>query len=217
MLLCVALAFVACSGESHTYWNVKKKQTAEETLEYYALIHVKGVSSFNPIDEVWVNVSGFAESEAEISVSFATTATSISYNNVQNVKIDRLFASDAEGWVKLCDGINAMRQYCLVKLSDSLHFNEIFFVAQDGSLFELEIHEAGERNPTHTSSKKVYDLDNVSDAEPGSAEAQLADKIIDEQGAFDRAAAEAFYNKALALKAAEEEKRSNGEKDGSVK
>ena len=196
--LLTVFSFSACSASaSHTYWNIVKKKAAGDFLEYYAMIYVDGVSNDNKIDEIWVNVSGFGEKEVTICLEFSSSSSPSSYYNRQIKTIDRMIASDAEGWVRLCEGIQVSRAYCLVTLSDTVHFNEIVFLAGDKSKFETNMVTAGERNSKNSSIKLEYDLNEASSAEAGSEKSQLADKIVDEPDWFDYETACALYEKAI--------------------
>lgn len=197
--LSAAFCFSACSqGESFTYWNIVKKKTSADTLQYYATIYIEEVSSSKTIDEVWVNVSGFGDEKVTVDISFASSSSASSFYNKQSVDIDRSLASDADGWIRLSDGLNVSRSYCFLTVSDSVHLNEIVFIASDDSRFSGHVVEAGERSSSKPSNKREYDLNEASSAENGSPESRLADKIMDEQDRFDHESATILYEKAAA-------------------
>lgn len=202
-LLTIFIAFAAagCSDNgAHTYWKVVKKSANGSLLEYFAMIDVEGASSSNEIGEIWVNLSGFESEKVTIDLAFATSATPTTYYSRISKSIDRLLASDAEGWVKLCEGVSIRYEFCLVTLSESVHFNEIVFLSSDKKPFNAVVAIAGERDAANPSMKREYDLDAASSAEKGSENYYLADKITDEKNWFNYKTVSALYEKALRKK-----------------
>ena len=184
-----SLLFACSSAPSHTYWNVVKKSANGVDLEYFANVYLDDVSSTKPIKEIWVNVSGFADEEVTVNLAFASSSSATTYYHKQKETFDRLFASDAEGWVKIYDGSGISYRYCLVTLSDGVHFNEIVFLTNDGEVLKGHVAFAGERSPVNTSVKREYEGDEL----------KLVDKIMDEQEKFDRNEASKLYDKAVKL------------------
>ena len=195
-VLAVILTFSLCScakKSAHTYWDIVNKQAGDEELTYFATFYLSEVGSAKKIDEIWVNIDTFGDKEVSFDLVFGSSAseTNLKYNARNDITVDRLFASDAEGWVKIADDLKVTYKYARVSAKKSMHFNEIYFLTEDRTLLKASLSEAGE---TIGGSVKRYDLDKSEDS--SGEDKHLADNLLDEQDAFDYATAERFYEEA---------------------
>ena len=194
-----ALALASCSKtDEMTYWNIKRKIAAEDdALEYYAVLYSSEVSSTEKIDEIWVNANGFTGDEVTFNVKFGSSDSdgSLKYNAQTDLKMKKSVADATGGWVRLCDGIASTYKYAVISTCDSMHFNEIVFLTEEHKILSIDVSSAGERSSIDHSKKRTYDLDSSADQE--SENDNLADKIVDEQSAFDFEKVSALYEKAI--------------------
>lgn len=193
-LAVACFSFVGCSNAKYSYWQTQGRKDAEENL----MLNVAELTfSSVKVSQVWINVSDLKPEETTIQLDlYGTSSTAVKKISAKVTRADISNSNKKQGWInvlsevttKNCSKIN-------VQVSDTLKFNEIVLVNENGEMITLSFSKGGvkldssENIYTEEELKKLG-KDNLAYSE------NPAYNIVDEQDKFPTEYIEEYKDKA---------------------
>lgn len=193
-LAVACFSFVGCGGSKYVYWQTEGRKDADENL----LLNVSELSfSSVKVSQVWVNISDLKPEETTVQLDlYGTSSTAVKKISAKITKSDISNSGKKQGWINVLSEVTAKNcSRIVIQVSDTLKFNEIVLVNEDGMLIDLSFSKGGVKMD---SSENIYteeELKKLDKSDMAYSE-NPAFNIIGEQDKFPVEYIEEYKNKA---------------------
>lgn len=182
LALTLTFAFTGCNKTEYSYWEIKAKSAGDSRLTFVSEILI-GTSS-EKVGEVWVNIADIPSSGATITLKFYNSSSlkkTLSY-----VVSSEILKKSKDGWLNAYYDTAIECTKVEVSVIESMKFNEIVFVKEDGKLVTPIFTQGGVKSSVSDKSANIYGrdaLDKLSPSDPAYSE-HPSYNIVDEQDKF---------------------------------
>lgn len=193
-LAVACFSFVGCGNSKYSYWQTEGRKDAEENL----LLNVAELTfSSVKVSQVWINVSDLKPEETSIQLDlYGTSSTAVKKISAKITRSEISKSAKKQGWINVFSDVTSKNCSKInIQVSDTLKFNEVVLVNEDGELIKLTFSKGGVKMDT---SENIYTEDQLKklDKSDMAYSENPAYNIVDEQDKFPTEYIEEYKNKA---------------------